>query len=125
MICRRRLSEGAEPVAAAAARAQKRSAAREHKREVRRRRREHYERGCTWGRPAASILYSMAREMHMETNYMLWCAASPRACLAVQHALQAVPLLRNMQRGRQSLICLEALFPRLHASPTVAIILTQ
>ncbi|KAK9843661.1 hypothetical protein WJX81_001467 [Elliptochloris bilobata] len=71
---RRRVSESAEPVAAAAARAQKRAAARERKREVRRRRREHYEHGCTWGRPAAAILYGMAREMHMETNYMLWHA---------------------------------------------------
>ena len=78
-------------MAAAAARAQKRAAARERKRQVRRRRREHYERGCTWGRPAASILYGMAREMHMETNYMLWCAAALHACHG-KYAVQATPL---------------------------------
>jgi hypothetical protein len=72
---RQRTSEDAAPLGAAAARARKRAAKRERRREVRRRRREHYERGCAWGRPAAAVAYGMAREMHMETNYMLWCAA--------------------------------------------------
>lgn len=95
-LCRQRTSEEAEPAAAAAARAQKRASARERKREVRRKRREHYERGCAWGRPAAAILYGMAREMYMETNYMLWCgtaacklqcaSAFPECTREAQHA---------------------------------------
>ncbi|KAK9808923.1 hypothetical protein WJX72_006468 [[Myrmecia] bisecta] len=39
---------------------------------IKRKRREYYERGSSWGKPAACLMYDWARELHQDDHHLLW-----------------------------------------------------